>query len=63
MKFKTEFTEQEINILVNGLGKLPAEISFNLIDRLKNEFNDFAKKVNEAKLEESKEVIKKDKKL
>lgn len=30
-KFKFEFTEQEVNLVLAGLGKLPAEASLKLI--------------------------------
>lgn len=36
MKFTLEFTEQEINILLSGLGKLPLEASVDLFAKIKN---------------------------
>jgi len=37
MKYNLELTMEEVNTIVAGLGKLPAEQSFNLIIFLQNE--------------------------
>jgi hypothetical protein len=36
MKIKLEFTEQEINLLLKGLGELKAIESFEIICKIKN---------------------------
>lgn len=50
-KFKFEFTEQEVNLVLAGLGKLPAEVSLKLILEIQ--------KLGAAQVE-STEVVKED---
>lgn len=38
--FTFTFTEQEINTILSGLGKLPAELSLNLILTIQKEAQD-----------------------
>ena len=37
MKFNLELTEQEVNIVLAGLGELPAKHSIELIAKIKSE--------------------------
>ena len=37
MKFNLELTEQEVNIILAGLGELPAKHSIELIAKIKSE--------------------------
>ena len=32
--YKFEFDENEVNLLLTGLGKLPAEMSYNMISKI-----------------------------
>lgn len=50
MTLKLELTAEEVNIVMAGLGKLPAEASFNLILKLQLEFNK-QREVSEANTE------------
>ena len=37
MKFNLELTEQEVNVVLAGLGELPAKHSIELIAKIKND--------------------------
>jgi len=60
MSFKFDFTEQEVQILIAGLGKLPAETSFDLLAKTLNSVevqskeHEVKKKEEETKLFEEK---------
>lgn len=37
MEFNLKLNEEQINIIISGLGELPAKISFDLINKIKDE--------------------------
>ena len=46
MNFKPELTQQELNTILQGLGKLPAENSFGVIVKLHKHANEVLKEVS-----------------
>ena len=46
--FNLELTEQEVNIILAGLGELPAKHSIELIGKIKSECEAQIKKENET---------------
>lgn len=44
-----KLTEQEVNLIISGLGKLPAEISFNLIIKVTELINISKNKIEDGK--------------
>lgn len=52
MEFNFKFTQQELQVLVQGLAELPAKVSMGLIDRLQKEVTEqFNKFQNDTKSE------------
>jgi len=49
MTFTLEFTEQEAQMVVNGLTELPAKFSYELITKIKNECDRQFKEAEELK--------------
>jgi hypothetical protein len=47
MDFKFEVTEQEANLIIQGLGELPAKISMNLIAKIQTQANEQLKNAPE----------------
>lgn len=37
MKIKLEFSVEEVNLILQGLGEIPAKLSMNLIQRIQDE--------------------------
>lgn len=37
MKIKLEFSVEEVNLIIQGLGEIPAKLSMNLIQRIQDE--------------------------
>ena len=49
MKFNLKLTEQEVNVVLAGLGELPAKHSIELIAKIKS---DCESQIEETKIEE-----------
>ena len=49
MKFTLEFTEQEINVVLSGLGKLPLEASVDVFAKIRGECEKAMEKEKEVK--------------
>lgn len=47
--FKFEFTEQEVNMILTGLGELPAKQSYALLNKVQGEANKQLKTMKETK--------------
>ena len=37
MQYSFQFTSEQVNLILSGLGKLPAEVSFNMITLIQQE--------------------------
>jgi len=56
MLYKFEFSEQELNLLLKGLGELPAKESIKMIERLHAEYSEQSAVKEEPKEDATKKV-------